>query len=219
MKAILLGASGLIGNHLLQFLLEDERFENLTAIVRKPLSITHPKLKQQVVDFNNPAAFKNAIPPADVIFCCIGTTQKKMKGDKIAYRKIDYDIAVQAAQFAIAAGIKKYLLVSAIGANAKSRNFYLQLKGEVEEAIAAMPFETLGIIQPSLLTGQRAEKRTGEKIVQVLMPLLNPLLLGSLRKYRSVKAETVAKAMYQISIGTKQGVHRYTYNEIKMMAK
>lgn len=115
------------------------------------------------MDFADLENFRLALEGTDVIFCCIGTTMKKMQGDKEAYRKIDYDIAVNAAQLGKANGCEKFALVSAVGADSKSRNFYLKLKGETEEAVEASGIESVYILRPSLLMGNRKEFRFGEK--------------------------------------------------------
>jgi len=192
MHATIIGSTGLIGGHLLDLLINDPDFSTVRVLIRRPLDLNHPKLEKKLVDFSDKESFRLALEGTDVIFCCIGTTMKKMKGDKTAYRKIDYDIAVHAAKLGKANGCEKFVLVSAVGADSKSRNFYLKLKGEIEEAIQATGIESVYILRPSLLMGNRKEFRAGEKFASWLMPLFAFLLPA---RYKPVKASEVAKAM------------------------
>lgn len=192
MHATIIGSTGLIGGHLLELILNDDLFETVRILIRRPLAITHPKLEKKLVDFNDLESYRLALEGTDVIFCCIGTTMKKMKGDKDAYRKVDYDIAVHAAKLGKANGCEKFVLVSAVGADSKSNNFYLKLKGEIEEAVQATGIESVYILRPSLLLGNRKEFRLSEKLASWLMPLFAFLLPA---KYKPVKANEVAKAM------------------------
>lgn len=192
MHATIIGATGLIGGHLLELLLDDPSFTTVRILIRRPLEINHPKLEKKLVDFSDLESLRLALEGTDVIFCTIGTTIKKMKGDKEAYRKIDYDIAVHAAQSGKANGCEKYVLVSAVGANSKSSNFYLKLKGEIEEAVQASGMNDVYILRPSLLLGNRKEFRLSEKLASWLMPLFAFILPA---RYRPVKASEVAKAM------------------------
>jgi uncharacterized protein YbjT (DUF2867 family) len=192
MHATIIGSTGLIGTHLLNLLINDPDYSTVRILIRRPVEFSHPKLEKKLVDFNDMESFRLALEGTEVIFCCIGTTMKKMKGDKEAYRKIDYDIAVQAAQLGKANGCEKFVLVSAVGADSNSRNFYLKLKGETEEAVHASGIESVYILRPSLLIGNRKEFRAGEKLATWLMPLFAFLLPA---RYRPVKASEVAKAM------------------------
>ena len=149
--ATLIGATGLIGNHLLQLLLEDPYFETVRILIRRPYELKHPKLEKKIVDFNDADSMLVAMENSDVVFCTVGTTQRKVKGDKGAYRKVDYDIAVNAARFSKMTGCEKFILVSSVGANSKSKNFYLNLKGEVEEAVKELGIKSVHIMRPSML--------------------------------------------------------------------
>lgn len=212
--AVLLGASGLIGSALLKILLEDAAVEKVRILVRHPLDMHHPKLEMKVIDFNDLNQFREAVGKGDCLFCCIGTTLKKVNGNMEAYRKIDYAIPVNAAKFGVEAGFKKFLIVSAIGAKEGSSNFYLNLKGEVEKAISALPFEMAGIFQPSILLGERKEKRTGERIAQLLMPVISFLCIGSLQKYKPIRATKVAESMANVAKGTAKGIHIFRWKEM-----
>ena len=213
--AVVIGATGLIGSHVVEELLKDDSFAIVRTLTRKPLTIIHPKLQQRmVVNFNDMDDYKEKFGEGDVIFCCIGTTQKKVQGDKAAYNKVDYDIPVNAAQIGISRGYKKYLLVSAIGANENSSNFYLQLKGKTENAIKEFSFPNIGFFRPAQLLGKRKEYRPGEKILQPITKFISLFLFGSLKKYHSINAEDVAKAMVKESKQDNRGVHYFEYNEM-----
>lgn len=190
--ATLIGASGLIGSHLLQLLLDDPYFDTVKILVRRKLQFTHQKLEQKIVDFNDNDSLLVAIDNSDVVFCSVGTTQKKVKDNKEAYRKVDYDIPVKAARFCKMTGCVTFILVSAVGANSKSNNFYLKLKGEVEEAIQTTGINSIYVMRPSILLGKRQEYRSGEKIAMPVMKAISFLLPS---KYKPIQAEDVAKAM------------------------
>lgn len=216
--AVLLGATGLIRNTLLQLLSTGNNYSKIRVIIRRPLSFEHPKLDVGLVDFNREDEYKTAIGNGDVIFCCIGTTMKNVKGNKTLYKQIDFDIPVNAAKWGIEKGFSKYLLVSAVGAGANASNFYLQLKGSVEDAIRDLAYQAIHIFRTSLLLGSRKELRGGEKIAQFVMPALSVLLMGSLQKYKPVAAKDVAKAMLVASKTIKGGSNIYVYPQIKELA-
>lgn len=202
--AIVTGASGLIGNLLVQALLQDDAFDRVRAVVRKPLLLDHPRLENAVVSFNDTVALEEALQ-GDVLFCCIGTTIKTA-GSQAAFTAVDYAIPVSTGQIALRNGVPQYHLVSAVGANARSSNFYLRTKGQTEEALIQMGFPSLFIYRPSLLLGNRKEVRFGEQVAQLLMPAFNLFMKGRLRKYRPVKAETVAAAMMAKAKSGEKGV-------------
>lgn len=212
--ALVIGASGLIGSQLIDLLLSDTSFTEVRILVRNPASLSHPKLKTLVVNFNDYGDIKEKIGAGHSVFCCVGTTQKKVKGDREAYRKVDYQIPLNTANAAIENGFKKYLLVSAVGANPAARNFYLQLKGAAETAIGKLGFESIHIFRPSLLLGNRKEFRAGEKIAQVSMGALSFLFAGPLKKYKPIQSIDVAKAMVAASKQNTTGVKVYEYGEM-----
>jgi uncharacterized protein YbjT (DUF2867 family) len=212
--AVVLGATGLIGKQLLQLLLNDNSFTEVRALVRSDLPITHSKLRNAKIDFGNQSQFMDAIGKGDFVYCCVGTTMKKVKGDKDAYRKVDYDIPINAARYALENGFSQYALVSAVGANAQSSNFYLRLKGEVEAALSAMPFRSVHIFRPSVLLGERAEHRKGESIAQSVMNAFSFLLVGGAKKYKPVQGRDVAAAMIAATKLAKPGKHIYQYPEM-----
>lgn len=216
--AVVLGATGLIGQHLVQELLQNEYFSKVRLLVRKPLTLNHPKVDIQVVNFNDEKDIAARIDIGDVIFCCVGTTRKKVKGNKTEYRKVDYDIPIITARLGVQHGFSQFLLVSAIGANPVAANFYLQLKGCIEEDITALPFESIHIFRPSLLLGKREEFRLGERVAQVLIKAASFLLIGAWRKYKPIEAADVAKSMVAAANREIAGVYMYEYDEMKMLS-
>lgn len=219
LTAVVVGATGLTGQLVVAELLKDSNYKTVRVIGRTTLKIIHPKLEQQVVDFNNKQEVLEKIGEGDVIFCCIGTTLKKVNGDKKLYEKIDHDIPVNVAEAGISRGFRKFLIVSAVGANEDSSNFYLHLKGKTENSLKKFPFESLSIFQPSLLNGKRTETRFAESVAQTIMDLLSFLMLGPLKKYRAVGADNVARAMVYESKQKRSSFHYYQYNEIMNMAR
>ena len=155
--ATIIGSSGMTGSYLFNLLLQDKNFETIRIIVRHKVSKSAANMDLRLIDFEEEEAFKNAIKGSDVVFCCIGTTQKNVKGDKVLYRKIDVAIPTNAAKYCKETGCEKFIIVSAVGANSKSGNFYLRLKGEVEAAIKASGIKAIHIMQPSMLLGFRNE--------------------------------------------------------------
>ena len=217
--AVIIGASGLIGSYLVEEMLKDDRFGIVRVLVRRGLAFNHPKLQQELVDFNDINDYTNKLGKGDIIFCCIGTTQKKVKGDRAAYEKIDHDIPVNAARIGSTQGYKKFLIVSSVGADPSSTNFYLQLKGKTENAVKQFAFDTISIFRPSMLLGKRKERRPAEKIGQVLMQVFSFMLIGSLNKYHPIKARDVAKAMVAESKQTQPGIHIPEYKEIMKLIR
>jgi uncharacterized protein YbjT (DUF2867 family) len=214
LTAVVIGATGLTGSLLVEELIKDSDFKTVRTLVRTPADINHPKLEQRIVNFNDLNDYTQKLGEGDIIFCCIGTTQKKVHKDKNAYKKVDYDIPVNAADIGIAKGFKQFLIVSAIGANENSSNFYLNLKGKTENKIRQFPFVSIGIFQPSILNGNRKENRIVERIAQTAMDLLSFLLLGPLKKSRAIGANNVAKAMLQASKKQTPGIHYYQYADM-----
>ncbi|ALD21645.1 NAD-dependent epimerase/dehydratase family protein [Hymenobacter sp. DG25A] len=191
--ALIAGASGLVGQHLLPLLLASDRYAKVISIGRRTLPLVHPKLEQRIVDFNQLEDQRLALI-ADDVYCCLGTTMKQA-GSKEAFYKVDYLYVVKLAALAAGNFAAQFMVVSAMGADAGSAIYYNHVKGEMEAAVRQTPFRAIHIFRPSLLLGQRQEKRLGEQIGAVLMRLVSPLMVGPLRKYRPVSAEAVAQAM------------------------
>jgi uncharacterized protein YbjT (DUF2867 family) len=218
LTATVIGATGLIGSHLVELLQQDHSFKTIRALVRRPVSFAYSKVEMKLINFDDHESMKLAIDGSDVLFCAAGTTQKKVKGNKAAYRKVDYDIPVNAARFCVETGCSHFSLVSSVGANSKSNNFYLRLKGEVEDTIQQFPIQSIAIFRPSVLLGKRAEVRLGEKLGGFFMSFFAFLLLGKWEKYRPIEAEYVAKAMVQTAKEQKPGIEVYESNEIRYKA-
>ena len=216
MTATLVGATGLIGNYLLEELLNDPYFDTVRILIRRPLDITHPKLEKKIVDFNDSDSLLVALSNSDVLFCAIGSTMKKVKGDREAYRKIDFDIPVKLARFCKMTDCEKFILVSSAGANSKSRNFYQRLKEETEEAVKSVGLKTVHIMRPSLLLGERKEFRLGENIGKALMTSLSFLIP---EKYKAIQGKDVAKVMIALAKKKEEGIFVHENSEIRNLSK
>jgi uncharacterized protein YbjT (DUF2867 family) len=209
--AALIGATGMVGSNLLRLLVNNDEYKGINLLLRRDLDFENEKIKSFIVDFTNEADLKIALSNCDVLFCAIGTTQKKVGGDKSLYKMIDYDIPLRAAHICKVIGCEEMVLVSAIGANSKSKNFYLSLKGSVEDSIAKVGLKKFHVMRPSLLIGKREEFRLGEKISMILINRLNFLLPT---KYKGIKAEDVAKSMIAVTNNSTIGKHIYEYNDM-----
>jgi uncharacterized protein YbjT (DUF2867 family) len=215
-KAIIAGSTGLIGSHLLNILLNNDEYTHVISLVRRKTGIAHHKLREVVVDFDKLNEYEPVIA-GHALFCCLGSTQKKTPDLKVYY-KIDHDYPLQLAQLALKNGVTQYHLVSSIGANVNASNFYLKMKGETEVDIERVGLKTLHIYRPAQLTGNRKENRPIERITVGLMQIIEPLLIGCLKKYRSIPAQTVAEAMYNESLKNNEGVFIHSSDNIKQIA-
>ncbi|MEX6690690.1 oxidoreductase [Danxiaibacter flavus] len=213
-KAILFGATGFIGSFLLQDLLNDESYDQVIAVVRKRLPVTHPKLEMLIGDYATLPSMKESLV-GDDIFISIGTTKNKTP-DQDKYYEIDHDYPLLAATIAKENGAKGVFLVSAVGANADSKIFYIRTKGETERDIIALNFDHTHIFRPSMLMGDRKnENRPLEKFMIGLFSVINPLFMGNLQKYRGIKGEEVAKAMLNAAKKPAGKVQVYEWKEMK----
>ncbi|QDA59465.1 NAD-dependent epimerase/dehydratase family protein [Hymenobacter jejuensis] len=210
--ALIAGATGLVGSTLLPLLLASERYAKVITVGRRPLPLVHPKLEQRVMDLDQLEENRLGLI-ADDVYCCLGTTMRQA-GSKEAFYKVDYLYVVKLAAITAGNFAAQFLVVSAMGADAESRIYYNRVKGEMEDAVRQTPFRVIHIFRPSLLLGERREKRLGEQIGFVLMKLLNPLLLGPLRKYRAVPAAAVARAMIRAAAEDGGGVRVHLSDEI-----
>jgi len=195
--AIILGATGLTGNILLNKLLIDERYDKIKIFTRKPLRLENKNVTEILCNLFELDNYKENFFGDDV-FCCIGTTTKKTP-DKEMYKKIDYGIPVAVGKLCIDNGIKTFAIMSSMGANANSSIFYNRTKGEMEQAVLEQKIENTYILRPSMIGGNRNEFRIAEKIGSILMKVLNPLFVGSLRKYKLIHAEIIANAMIELA--------------------
>ena len=198
--ALLLGATGLVGGQLLEQLLAHPAYDTVVALSRRPLDIQHPKLRQEVIDFDRPDIGKIR---GDDLFCALGTTLRKA-GSKEAQYRIDCTYPAEIGRIARQNGVRQYLLVSSVGADAQSANFYLKTKGDLEEKIRALQFDTFVSARPSFLLGERPEFRLGERIGIALAKAFNPVIP---RKYRAIQARQVARALIELANSGLSGVH------------
>ncbi len=209
----IIGSTGLIGSELLNLMVHDESVQTIRLLNRRAVNLENAKIQQKVIDFQDESAYREAITGSEAVFVCVGTTNKKVKGDKTAYRKVDYDIPVNAARFCAETNVGKLLIVSSIGANPKSTNFYTRLKGEMEVAVSGFDLPFTGFFRPSMLLGQRNEIRLGESIGKVLMKPLNFLMPEN---YQAVQASFVAKAML-VAARTNHGKKVFHLKEMKQL--
>ena len=193
-KAIILGATGLTGSHLLELLLQDPSYESIKIFTRKKLPIIHPKIEEYVVDLLKLSEHASKFS-ANVVFCCIGTTKAKTP-NKEFYRAIDYGIPVEAAKLCKQNSINSFIVISAIGANPNSKVFYNRLKGEMERDVLAQKINHTQLLQPSLIVGNRNEKRAGEDISKQFMKIFGFLIPA---RYKMIEAENVAQAMLHLA--------------------
>ncbi len=211
--AAIAGATGLVGRELLAQLISSPNYTAIHAVGRRAPKVESAKL--HVIASN-----LQSIPPLPAIddaFCCLGTTIKKA-GSQAAFRAVDFDMVLHFAQAAKQSGAMRFLVVSALGANTKSAVFYNRVKGEMEQALKELDFESLCIFRPSLLTGERAETRAGERIGIALFSALAPLMIGPAGKIRPVAAKAVAHAMVLAAGGNTTGTTVVESNEIVSLA-
>jgi uncharacterized protein YbjT (DUF2867 family) len=212
-SSLLLGATGLVGGHVLDLLLDDPAYGRVVVLGRRSIDRTHPKLQQHVADLGRLDEHA-ALFAVDDVFCCLGTTIRAA-GSQEAFRRVDHDYVVGSARVAAGAGARRYLLVTAAGANADSRIFYNRVKGEAEAGVRAQPFEGVVILRPSLILGPRAERRTSEALAQRVAPALGWMMIGPLRRYRAVDAAAIARAMVRAAKERTRGVRIVESEEIQ----
>jgi uncharacterized protein YbjT (DUF2867 family) len=203
--ALVSGASGLVGSELIELLLKDDYYDQVVAVVRKPVEIINAKLVQKIIDFEKIPSVLGEIK-ADDGFCCLGTTIKSAGSQERQYR-IDHDYVVEFGKAAFNAGVRQFAVVSSIGSDKDSKNFYLRTKGAMEEDLKKIAFEALYIMRPSFLLGKRKEFRFGEKAGLIFLYIFQPFMLGRLRKYRGIKAQNVAKGMIERVKSDKKGTN------------
>lgn len=216
-KAIVYGASGLVGSYILESLLNDTNYEQIIIVVRKDLNIQHPKLKILIGDFHSLANVVKGIY-ADEIFIALGTTQKKTP-DRKQYYQIDHDYPILAAQLAKENGAKSVFLVSAIGANENSSVFYVKMKGETERDIINLNFDHTNIFRPSMILGNRKEKRTLEKVLISIFKVINPLFIGKSSKYKGIEAKDIAQSMVKAANKLNDPVKILEWEEMTALLK
>lgn len=206
--ALIAGATGLVGTQLLPELLAAAEYQRVTVLGRRAPPQTHPKLEVCISDFSNLPMLQGALV-CDDVFCCLGTTLRAA-GSREAFERVDYQMVADLARWTRAAGASRFFLVSALGSSARSLSFYARVKARAEAAVAQAGFETVHILRPSLLLGERAESRPLEALGRQLAPLLNPLLLGPLRPMRGIAASLVAQSMLTLARRRQSGVQVHT---------
>lgn len=212
--ALVIGATGLVGSSLVKFLLDDDAYQTVKVFARKKTGISHEKLEEHLVDFAQPSTWKQLLV-GDELFSCFGTTLKKA-GSKEKQFEIDYTYVLQTAQAALENGCNTWVIVSSIGSKANSSNFYLGMKGKLEDALWNLNPKRLLIHRPSILDGPRQEKRSGERLGLAIMRLLGHIPL--FMKYRPIHADLVSKALIQSTFEDAKGLKIYEMNEMFELA-
>lgn len=214
--ALLAGATGFVGGYLLDALLDAPEYSRVYAVTRRPLLREHPRLANRIVQFERlESQLKGTV--CTEAFCCIGTTLAAA-GSQEAFREVDLDAVVSFGRAAQAAQARRFVVVSSVGADSGAKNFYLRVKGEMEEELAGLGFPSLDILQPGLLLGWRREMRPLELAARLGMPLVNPFLIGAREAWRGIPARTVAQAMVGAARSGRRGTYRYTHAAIRALA-
>lgn len=215
--ALVAGANGMVGSCLLQVLIEAPEYSRVYALTRRPLGRDHPKIANRIVSFNRLAEQLKGLTAQDA-YCCIGTTIKEA-GSEDEFRDADVEAVLRFAEAARALGATRFAVVSSVGADVKSKKFYLRCKGEMEEGVSRIGFPALDIFQPSLLLGPRKQARPLETLGKLLAPAINPLLTGARESWRAIPAETVARGMLGAARRGGRGVYRHTYAAICQLSE
>ncbi len=217
-SALLLGATGLVGGLVLSRLLASGQWQQVTVIGRRAPDVSHEKLRFVEADLSELERHAGEFAVTDV-FCCLGTTLKQA-GSKQAFARVDLDFCVAAATQAKAAGVQRFLMISAVNANRKSMQFYARTKGEAEHQIAALGLPCVLFVQPSLLKGKRNEFRLGEEIGLTTLAAVMPLVRWTRADWLPVEAQTVADAMVAAALkGPATGVHRLRYRDMEELSQ
>ncbi|MEG0386216.1 MAG: NAD(P)H-binding protein [Solibacillus sp.] len=214
-SALVVGATGVVGSALVKLLCDSGKYVAVNVISRRKLNFTHPKLNVKIREFDQIA--DQDMEFAHEIFCCLGTTIKKA-GSQSEFEKVDFEYPLSIAALAKNHGVAHFIVISAMGANDEAMAHYSRVKGKLENELIAMNFPQLSIVRPSLIIGDRDEFRLGESIGAKVMKVMNPLLVGSMAKYRSISAKQIALAMLNIALnGEKQSVAIYTSEQLASM--
>jgi len=198
--ALVIGATGLVGKQLIRLLIENDSFSEIRVFARRSIGLTHSKLQEHIIDFEKPEEWESQLT-GDVLFSTLGTTLK-VAGSKENQYKVDYSYQYSFARIAAANKVPCYVLVSSAGANSKSSIFYSKMKGELDEAVSKLSFESITILRPSILDGNREEKRLAEKISLIISRILLKVIF---RKYRPIKDKIVAQAMINAAVNRTEG--------------
>jgi len=212
--ALIAGTTGLVGSELLQQIINKSAYNKIHILVRKEIEVKSDKVIQHIIDFEKLGPFEIQ-EPIDHVFSTLGTTIKKSK-TKENFRKVDYDYVLSLAKKAKEWDAEKFLMVSSLGANAKSGIFYNRVKGEIEKALSELKLNQLFIFRPSLLMGNRKENRGGEKSAIAVYKIINPLFIGKLKKYKGIQASQVAKGMFETALKNEEKFKIFESDEIQM---
>ena len=215
--ALVAGASGLVGAQVLRLLLEDPAYSRVTVLARRELPLSHKKVEQRIASFDRLAQIAD-FPRVHDVFCCLGTTMKQA-GSPDAFRKVDFTYVVELARVAVRHRASQFLVVTAVGADPQSRILYSRVKGEAEEAVRRLQFESIQIFRPSLVVGARAQGRPVEHVARLLSLLVAWALVGPLSRYRPIKAEALARAMVHVARDAPRGAHVYQSDHIRRLAR
>ena len=210
-KITLFGAAGLIGNEILKLLENDSDFEKINVVSRRPVELKSRKSSLNIIDFKDFNSYLDVIDGSDIVLAAIGTTQSKVGFNKKKYREIDFDIISNAVKACKEKNVKHFSFVSSAGADINNKSFYLKLKGEIEKEVESKQLNSSTVYRPSLLLGNRKENRFGEKVAQILIPLISFLFPDN---YKPIKAIDVAKAMVTESKKIEPGFKIYHYRDI-----
>lgn len=214
-SAVVIGATGLTGSKLVELLFENEQYERVITLSRKRTKLNHRKHESHIVDLFDPTTYAEFLK-ADHLFICTGTTQAKTP-EKEKYYRIEHDLPVQVAQVALENGVKKVIAISALGADPESRFMYNRGKGEMERDIEKLGFQEAYFVQPALIGGEREEQRKFESAWKKFQKLIDPLLIGYLKKYRTIEPETIAQSMIYIAVNGYEKF-RIESDELKVIA-
>lgn len=213
-KALVIGATGLVGRHLTLRLLDDPRFESVVVFSRRAIGMKHERLVEHIIDFDKPQSWHHLVT-GDVLFSSLGSTLKKAGGKKQQF-EVDYTYQYGFAKAASDHGVPTLVLVSSAGANPGSAFFYMRMKGQLERDVMKLPFRQLVLIRPGPLQGKRSETRRGEKAGVLLIRGLNRL--GLFLRHKPIDGDLVARAMINASFGQRLGTDVYSLDELFVLA-
>lgn len=214
---LLAGATGLVGKHALDSLLDAADIARVFAVTRRPLGREHPRLANRIVRFDSMEAQLKGMA-CHVAVCCLGTTIKQA-GSQEEFRRVDIDYVLSFARVAKASQAQRFIVVSSAGADSQAKNFYLRTKGEMEQALESVGFASLDILQPGPILGLRAQIRPLELGAVLVMPLVNPFLRGPRAAFRGISAQTIGAAVLGATRSGRKGVQRYTYAGMEALAR
>ncbi|MDQ0257416.1 uncharacterized protein YbjT (DUF2867 family) [Evansella vedderi] len=217
-KALVAGATGLIGKNVLVELVQSGSYDEIRIVTRRKTNIDQPIVKEYVIDFDQLEKHSELLHGVEDVFVCLGTTMKKAKSKK-KFMKVDYTYPLKLGKLAKEANVRQFLIVTSIGADRDAAFFYSRVKGKLEEALVALELRSLHIFRPSLLVGKREELRIGEKAAEVIGKPLSIFLVGPYGKYKPVKGTYLAKAMYMVAQEESSGVHIYESDQIRLLGE